>query len=116
MGRYIATISSRTIVPAPDRRATYQVNAMLDLDAIGHKTRSFHAMDVLTGVQWVLSRFAEPVYVSALASPDGKRVAATVEGKLLVWTLDLPTTPQATKRWLDRLTNAVVHADGSVGY
>jgi hypothetical protein len=27
---------------------------------------------------------------------------------LLVWTLDLPTTAEATARWLDKLTNATV--------
>ncbi|HSD86948.1 MAG TPA: serine/threonine-protein kinase, partial [Kofleriaceae bacterium] len=39
-------------------------------------------------------------------SPDGRRVLAMTAASLLVWTLDLPPTAEATTKWLDKLTNA----------
>jgi hypothetical protein len=39
-------------------------------------------------------------------SPDSRRILAMSSQSLLVWTLDLPQTAEATAAWLDRLTNA----------
>lgn len=39
-------------------------------------------------------------------APDGTRVLAMTASTLLVWTLDLPASAEATRAWLDKLTNA----------
>jgi hypothetical protein len=48
----------------------------------------------------------QPPFSFVNISPDSRRVLAMTSQTLLVWTLDLPATPEATVKWLDRLTNA----------
>jgi hypothetical protein len=68
--------------------------------------------DPLAHWSWslVTPQKGQPPFAFVNISPDSRRILAMTSQSLLVWTLDLPQTAEATAKWLDRLTNAT--ADG----
>jgi hypothetical protein len=64
--------------------------------------------DLVTKLAWPLAvpSKGQAPYSFVEIAPDGSRVLAMTASSLLVWTLDLPTSPDATRAWLDKLTNA----------
>jgi hypothetical protein len=64
--------------------------------------------DPVTKLAWPLAvpSKGQAPYSFVEIAPDGSRVLAMTASSLLVWTLDLPTSPDATRAWLDKLTNA----------
>ncbi|HTL38324.1 MAG TPA: protein kinase [Kofleriaceae bacterium] len=64
--------------------------------------------DPLAHWSWplVTPQKGQPPFSFVHISPDSRRVLAMTSQSLLVWTLDLPQTAEATAKWLDRLTNA----------
>jgi hypothetical protein len=74
-------------------------------------------IDPLARQTWTLAAAAGVTFSHPAISTDGRRVLAQTAprlvaqtqtpGSLLMWSLDLPTGAEATKRWLDAMTNAV---------
>jgi hypothetical protein len=62
----------------------------------------------VTKLAWALAVPAkgQAPYNFVEIAPDGSHVLATTSQSLLVWTLDLPSSAEATRAWLDKLTNA----------
>jgi hypothetical protein len=56
------------------------------------------------GVRWTLARAPDVTFGAPRISRDGHRVLASTAAGLLVWTLDLPATAEATAAWLATLT------------
>ncbi|MFT3695180.1 MAG: WD40 repeat domain-containing serine/threonine protein kinase [Kofleriaceae bacterium] len=72
--------------------------------------------DPATGERWLLAQPRDPdqsptmvarhPFVSGVViSPDGQRLLAQTTNKLLVWTLALPQSAEATATWIATLTN-----------
>ncbi len=68
-------------------------------------------VDPLGHQQWTLGQNRGVTFRSPAISPDGRRVLAQTDHSLVMWSLELPATPEATVAWLDALTNAI--DDGS---
>lgn len=96
-----------------DRDATFSVNAVFDFGPLLPGNRAIEVLDLLTGVQWTLARSNKSSYGFPRVSLESKRIAVLADGLPVVWTLDLPMTPAATRAWLDQITNAVLR-DGAV--
>jgi WD40 repeat protein len=64
--------------------------------------------DPATKLSWPLAipTKGQAPYSFVEIAPDGSHVLATTSQSLLVWTLDLPSSAEATRAWLDKLTNA----------
>ncbi|HUJ60061.1 MAG TPA: hypothetical protein VLX92_16260, partial [Kofleriaceae bacterium] len=65
------------------------------------------AIDPAAGERFTLAVPKGRTFSFTQISPDGKRVLAVTQSGVLVWTLALPDTPEATAHWLDELTNAL---------
>jgi len=66
-------------------------------------------IDPIARDRWSLAPPKGPPLMFAAISPDGRRVLASTSTGLLVWTLALPASADATSRWIDTLTNAIDH-------
>ena len=64
-------------------------------------------IDPIAKDRWSLAPPKGPPLMFAEISPDGRRVLASTNTGLLVWTLALPASADATSRWIDTLTNAI---------
>ncbi|MEO8842849.1 MAG: protein kinase [Kofleriaceae bacterium] len=82
--------------------------------------------DPAVGERWTLAQPHDPdapnsvqthhAYVQSVAiAPDGRRLLAVTTGKLLIWPLGLPQTPEATVAWIETLTNATIATAGPAG-
>lgn len=78
---------------------------------------SVEVFDPSTQERWTLAQPKDPdqnplsathrAYVASVQiSPDGRRILALTSNKVLVWTLGLPQSADATARWIGTLTNA----------
>jgi hypothetical protein len=80
------------------------------LTVLDHGT--LRVVDPLARQQWTLAPAINVAFAAPTISSDGRRVLAmttrspTATRSLLVWSLDLPSTPDDTARWLETLTNA----------
>jgi hypothetical protein len=81
---------------------------VLDHGAIG-------VIDPLVRQQWTLASVSGITFANPLISSDGRSVLAQTERSLLLWSIDLPADVDATRSWLDAMTNAVVNHDHSSG-
>jgi hypothetical protein len=72
-------------------------------------------IDPLAKQQWTLAPSEGVTFANPVISADGRRVLAQTERRLLVWSLDLPTSAAATVAWLDAMTNAVVDDPSASG-
>jgi WD40 repeat protein len=90
-------------------------------------TGAIEIFDPNVGERWTLAQPHDPdalstaqarrSYVQSVSiSPDGRRVLAVTTGKLLVWTLALPTTAEATGPWTEALTNATMRPGGALDW
>jgi WD40 repeat protein len=75
--------------------------------------------DPAVGERWTIAQPRDPEQPNAVVavrpfvrsvalSPDGRRIMAITNDRLLVWTLALPQTAEATVPWAAALTNAAV--------
>jgi len=66
-------------------------------------------LDVVANAAWKIAR-ATPAGSTPDITGDGSVVVmrdATLDGTAIaLWPLDLPTTPEATAKWIDDMTNA----------
>jgi hypothetical protein len=80
---------------------------------------AIEVFDPRAGERWTIAQPRDPAqstsvqesrpYVrSVVIAPDGRRILAVTSDKLLVWTLALPQTPEASVPWAEALTNAIV--------
>ncbi|HEY6039874.1 MAG TPA: WD40 repeat domain-containing serine/threonine-protein kinase [Kofleriaceae bacterium] len=80
---------------------------------------SIEVFDPAVGERWTIAQprdpeqpnavvAARPFVRSVTLAPDGRRIMAITSDRLLVWTLALPATPEATAPWANALTNATV--------
>ncbi len=87
-----------TIAPGPGlavaRRGDHTI-AVIDLFA----NRTWPLFDVMFGVNQATRITSDGELVTALAHG----------GDLLTWRLGLPRSPEETERWLDEITNAIIH-------
>ncbi len=58
------------------------------------------------GVRWTLARATDVMFSAPHVTRDGRRVLAGTANGLVVWSLDLPATADATATWLAALTAA----------
>ncbi len=94
--------SSETLFPLGKRAAMAERaglvattrGAMLDL------------IDPMVGRRWTIASANDGTFGQVQISSDGRRVLAFTHAHLIAWALDLPTTPEATAKWLDAMTNA----------
>ena len=68
-------------------------------------------IDPLARQRWTLAWPDRIKFDSPAIAADGSRVLARTPTGLLVWSIALPPTPEATVSWLDAMTNAI---DGGV--
>jgi hypothetical protein len=64
-------------------------------------------VDPLAHQQWTLAPPGGVAFSHPVISPDGRRVLAQTARGLVVWSIDMPATPEDTATWLDAMTNAV---------
>ncbi|MEO8548439.1 MAG: serine/threonine-protein kinase, partial [Kofleriaceae bacterium] len=80
---------------------------------------AIEVFDPRAGERWTIAQPRDPAqstsvqesrpYVrSVVLAPDGRRILAVTSDKLLVWTLALPATAEASVPWAEALTNATV--------
>jgi serine/threonine protein kinase/WD40 repeat protein len=68
---------------------------------------TIRAVDPIARQQWTVAAAISVQFAAPRISPDGRRILARTSQSLLVWSLELPDSPEATARWLDAMTNAV---------
>ncbi len=66
--------------------------------------------------RWTIGTANNATFSQLEISNDGRRVMAIVNEHLIAWNLDLPTTPAATAKWLDAMTNAYDKGTGELGW
>ena len=80
---------------------------------------AIEVFDPAVGERWTIAQPRDPEQPNAVVAvrpfvrsvtlaPDGRRIMAITSDKLLVWTLALPPTAEATAPWANALTNAAV--------
>ena len=83
--------------------------------------------DPAINVRWTLADPRDPevpnsgqthrAFVRSVAlSPDGRRLLAITANRLLVWSLALPASADATATWAEALTNATARASGTLDW
>jgi hypothetical protein len=68
---------------------------------------AIEVLDPMVHQRWTLAQPTGVTFSDLAISSDGRQILARTEQSLLVWSLELPQTADATARWLDTLTNAV---------
>ena len=107
---YVARTDRSELLPLPTLGANY-VWATLDPTLIVTDDRSggVTVLDVVANAAWKIAR-ATPAGSTPDITGDGSVVVmrdATLDGTAIaLWPLDLPTTPEATAKWIDDMTNA----------
>ena len=73
-------------------------------------------IDPLVHARWTIASANNATFDQPEVSRDGARVLALLDGKVIVWNLDLPATPAATAAWLDTMTNAYDKGTSELGW
>lgn len=112
---YVTELRPGSVAPAIEMTRDPALALDGSLAAAHTSVGGVQAIDPLAGWSWSLAtpQKGQSPYASIAIAPDGSRVMAMNDGAVLVWTLDLPRSPDATAAWLDRLTNAT--ADRPMG-
>ncbi len=70
-------------------------------------SRGIDLVDMASGARWPFIPGDRQLRAQSVRiSRDGKKIAATIDGTLIVLDLELPMTAAETRAWLDQLTNA----------
>jgi hypothetical protein len=89
----------------------FAVDPEAGLVAIADRQPGTLIVDLAANAAWRVARALPPQSTPALSGDAASvilREPSTLRepGAVLVWPLDLPTSPEATARWVERLTNA----------
>jgi hypothetical protein len=68
---------------------------------------SLDVVDPLVHQRFPLAPAGTAKFHDPAISPGGNRVLVRTANSLLMWSLELPVSPEATRAWLDAMTNAV---------
>jgi hypothetical protein len=92
----LASIAANAAAMAPDTGmlVTIERGALTILDPLVHQ-------------RWTLAPPTGATFLAPAISADGRRVVAGTPHSLLAWSIEVPDGPEATRRWLDAMTNAV---------
>jgi len=100
--------------------ANVSPHASIADDGLVASTRPDGAIEIIDpagGERWALALPKGRTFTFVQISPDGRRVLATTDAGVLVWTLDLPNGDADTASWLADQTNASARdADGPLAW
>jgi len=77
-----------------------------ELGAYAQADGSLRVVDLASGSSWPAALPHSGIASMPAMSDDADFMAALIDNSLHIWQPEIPQTPEATARWLDRLTNA----------